>query len=236
MNERILYVEDDLKLARLVSRFLVQHGYEVTHLPSAEGALDLLYFEAFDALLLDIGLPTIDGLAVCRQIRQRFHGQIVFMTARRSEVDEVEGLSAGADDYLVKPVAPEVLLARLQTRLKRGQQSAAIPQGKPTADSLVFGQLAIRRTARQAYLAGESLALTSGEFDLLVHLASHAGQPLSRETLFKLTKGFEYDGLNRSVDNQISRLRRKLGDDLEAPYKIKTIWGKGYLFVPDIWG
>ncbi|QYK05427.1 response regulator [Shewanella zhangzhouensis] len=237
MPAKILYIEDDNKLARLVTNFLQSHGFEVTHLPSAEGALDLLYYDSFDLLLLDIGLPTDDGISLCRQIRDRFSGQILFMTARRSAVDEVEGLMAGADDYLTKPVAPEILLARIQTRLKRREPPETAPaEASKSSTEMQFGRLCIRMAAQQAFLDEESLRLTTAEFDILAQLAKHAGQIVSREDLFKYTTGAPYDGLNRTMDNRISRLRRKLGDNMDDPFKIKTIWGKGYLFVPDIWG
>lgn len=237
MQAKILYIEDDHKLAKLVTRFLQSHDFEVTHLASAEGALDLLYYDSFDLLLLDIGLPTEDGISLCRQIRDRFSGQILFMTARRSAVDEVEGLMAGADDYLTKPVAPEILLARIKTRLKRREAQESAPgEATKSTSEMQFGRLSIRLAARQAFWDEESLRLTTAEFDILAQLARHAGQIVSREDLFKYTTGAPYDGLNRTMDNRISRLRRKLGDNMDDPFKIKTIWGKGYLFVPDIWG
>ena len=237
MQANILYIEDDKRLAQLVVNFLQAHQYQVTHLPSTEGAIDLIYYGNFDAILLDIGLPGESGFELCQQVRAHFAGQILFMTARRSALTEIEGLQLGADDYLMKPVAPELLLARLQTRLNSGKRQplATADSPVPNPQELTFGRLCIKLNARQAYFNGQSLQLTTAEFDILAQLSQQAGQIVSRDALFQQTTGGQYDGLNRTMDSRISRLRKKLGDDLDTPYRIKTIWGKGYLFVPDSW-
>lgn len=241
----LLYIEDDLKLAALVSRFLTFHGFSVTHLPTTDGALEQLYYGGYAALLLDIGLPGDDGFAFCAKVRAHFHGQIIFMTARRSDVDQIEGLQLGADDYLLKPVPPELLLARLQRRLSPQRplvpertetpppQAAAVPQ--PDSRSRVFGPLLIKLAARQAFLHGQSLQLTSAEFDILAQLTATPGQAVSRDLLFMDCLGSSYDGLSRTIDSRIARLRKKLGDDPHDPVLIRTVWGRGYLFVPDGW-
>ncbi len=170
---------------------------------------------------------------MCRELRQCFDGPILIFTARDSDIDQVIGLEAGADDYVAKPVDPMVLLARTRALLRRvGMQSAA----SDSPADIVLGGLRISSASQQVWLAGEPVELTTQEFELLTLLAGQAGHVFSRMEIFRKMRGIEYDGLDRSIDGRVSKLRRKLGDSATHPTRIKTVWGKGYLLVPDAWG
>jgi DNA-binding response OmpR family regulator len=183
-----------------------------------------------DLVILDLGLPGEDGFTVCRQLRLMYTNPILILTARDSDIDHVLGLELGADDYVIKPVEPRVLLARIGALLRRSRGALG-----PERKLMQFGKLTINAASRAVYLDGLSIALSGNEFDLLLYLASHPGKIQSRETLFKDLFKREYDGMDRMLDIRISRLRRKLGDEAETAERIKTIWGQGYLFVPDAW-
>jgi DNA-binding response OmpR family regulator len=226
----ILLVEDDLRLAELVSRYLESNGFIVETASRGDEVVASVEREPPDLIILDLGLPGEDGFTVCRQLRLSYTNPILILTARDSDIDHVLGLELGADDYVVKPVEPRVLLARIGALLRRSR--ATSPQERKT---LQFGRLSINSTSRSVFLDGQSIALSGTEFDLLFYLASHPGQIQSRETLFKDLFKREYDGMDRMLDIRISRLRRKLGDEAETAERIKTIWGQGYLFVPDAW-
>jgi DNA-binding response OmpR family regulator len=175
-------------------------------------------------------LPGQDGLSICKQLRPAFTNPILILTARDNDIDQVLGLELGADDYVVKPVEPRVLMARINALLRRSKA-----QNGGGTKTLRFGRLLINAVARSVTLDGRSIALSSNEFDLLAYLAAHAGEVQSRETLFQQLYQRNYDGLDRMLDVRISHLRRKLGDDGESSERIKTVWGHGYLFVPDAW-
>lgn len=228
--QHILLVEDDPRLSSLVQTFLQQNNLRVTVINRGDTALLEIPQLNPDLIVLDIMLPGLDGMALCRKIRPQFPGPILFLTAKDSDFDQVLGLEIGADDYVIKPVEPRVLLARINNLLRRVNYKTEREE-----DELNFGQLHIKRNSRVVTLAGQSVELTSHEFDLLWLLASHAGETKSREFIHQQMIGREYDGLDRTVDVRISRLRKKLKDPADAPYRIKTIWGKGYLFVPDAW-
>jgi DNA-binding response OmpR family regulator len=174
----------------------------------------------------------MDGLDVCKQVRQQYDKPILMLTARDEDFDQVVGLELGADDYVIKPVQPRVLLARIRTLLRRIQ-----PASPPVMvdDCLSFGVLQINKTARSVSLGQQEITLTTVEFDFLWFLAAHAGEILSRETIFNALSGIEYDGLDRSVDIRISRLRKLLEKDPSNPQGIKTVRGQGYLFVAKGW-
>ena len=225
----VLLVEDDVALAQLMTQYLSGHHMQVTVAHSAADALRQLRERAPQVVVLDVGLPDGDGFALCREIRPWFHGGIVMLTARDEDVDQIVGLELGADDYLVKPVQPRLLLARLRAMLRRAQASAA-PAAAPSETRIELGRFAIHNDTRVALVDGAPLELTSAEFDLLWFLASHAGTILSRDDLVVALRGIHYDGLDRSIDLRISRLRRKLGDAPTAPVRIQTVRAKGYLF------
>jgi two-component system OmpR family response regulator len=226
----ILLVEDDLRLAELVSRYLESNGFIVAIASRGDEVAGTVEREPPDLIILDLGLPGEDGFSVCRQLRLMYTNHILILTARDSDIDHVLGLELGADDYVIKPVEPRVLLARIGALLRRSRGALG-----PERKLLQFGKLTINATSRAVYLDGQSIALSGNEFDLLLYLASHPGKIQSRETLFKDLFKREYDGMDRMLDIRISRLRRKLGDEAETAERIKTIWGQGYLFVPDAW-
>ena len=226
----ILLVEDDLRLAELVSRYLESSGFRVAIANRGDEVVGKVEGDPPDLVILDLGLPGEDGFSICRQLRLNYSNPILILTARDSDIDHVLGLELGADDYVVKPVEPRVLLARIGALLRRSR-----PPTRAERKTLQFGQLTINTTSRSVYLDGQAIPLSGNEFDLLLYLASHAGQIQSRETLFKDLFKREYDGMDRMLDIRISRLRRKLGDEAETAERIKTVWGQGYLFVPDAW-
>jgi DNA-binding response OmpR family regulator len=162
---------------------------------------------------------------------------VLILTAREDDMDQVAGLEMGADDYVKKPVEPRVLLARIRALLRRTQAADSKPpeQSDGCPDELNFGGLSISRQAHRVSLESKTIDLTTNEFELLLMLAANAGTILDRDTIYKVLRGINYDGLDRSVDVSISRLRKKLGDTSSSPRRIKTIWGKGYLFVKDAW-
>jgi DNA-binding response OmpR family regulator len=230
----ILLVEDDRRLAELTATYLEQNGFRVRVEPRGDCAVERFAQENPRLVLLDIGLPGRDGLSICRELRRTREVPILILTARDTDLDQVIGLEAGADDYVTKPVDPIVLLARVRAllrRTERGETGAA----ERKAD-LTLGALRISETAREVWLEGAPVALTTHEFDLLSLLAHRAGQLVSRDEVFRAMRGIDYDGMDRSIDGRVSKLRRKLGDDAGSPTRIKTIWGKGYLLVPDAWG
>jgi DNA-binding response OmpR family regulator len=224
-------VEDDLRLAELVSRYLANHGFKMTIVSHGDEVVERVQSDNPDLVILDLGLPGEDGLSICKRLRPAYTAPILILTARDNDIDHVLGLELGADDYVIKPVEPRVLLARVGALLRRSKPPVALPAGK----SLNFGRLLINIVSRAVKWDGRDIALSRNEFDLLVFLASHPGEIQSRERLFKSLYNRDYDGLDRMLDIRISRLRRKLDDDAENPQRIKTIWGQGYLFVPDAW-
>ena len=235
MSTDILLIEDDARLAELTSRYLAQNGLKVA--VESNGAAAVTRFQAVQPrlVLLDLMLPGKDGLTICRELRQTFQGPILMLTAKDADIDQVIGLEAGADDYVAKPADPMVLLARIRALLRRAEAApAAAGRAEPESGDIVLGSLRISE-AHRVWLDGNEISLTTQEFELLYELAKSAGTILSREDLFKRIRGIEYDGLDRSIDGRISKLRKKLGDDAEAPKRIRTIWGKGYLLVPDAW-
>jgi DNA-binding response OmpR family regulator len=227
----ILLVEDDLRLAELVSRYLGNHGFDMTIVSRGDEVVELVQRDNPDLVILDLGLPGEDGFTICRQLRPAYTNPILILTARDNDIDHVLGLELGADDYVIKPVEPRVLLARIGVLLRRSRPPVASVAGK----TLSFGRLLINVSSRVVKWNGAAIALSRNEFDLLVYLAGHPGEIQSREQLFKSLYNRDYDGLDRMLDIRISRLRRKLDDDAENPQRIKTIWGQGYLFVPDAW-
>jgi two-component system OmpR family response regulator/two-component system response regulator RstA len=226
---RVLLVEDDLRLSELVRSYLESNGFQVSVEYRGDRVTERVRTDTPDLLVLDLGLPGQNGFAVCRELRASSRVPILILTARNSDIDQVLGLELGADDYVIKPVEPRVLVARINALLRRSKASPGTDQRK-----LVFGDLSIDTAARSVELKGQSVTLSSNEFDLLVFLATHAGEIQSRETLYQQLCRREYDGMDRTLDVRISHLRRKLGDTGE-PERIRTVWGHGYLFVPNAW-
>ena len=226
---RVMLVEDDLRLAQLVTEYLSSYEFEVDLVTRGDTALDSFKAIAPDVVILDLMLPGLDGMVVCRQIRDVSEVPILVVTAREDSYDEVSLLEQGADDFVNKPVQPRVLLARLRALLRRSQG-----KGGGEAQALVFGALTIVASDRTVTWRGEPCLLSNTEYKLLLVLAEAAGQVLSRDALLKKMRGIEFDGLDRSIDNSISKLRRKF-DDIDSE-KIKTVWGEGYLFSPSAWG
>ena len=229
--KKILLVEDDRQLSNLICDFLDAEGFHVKQEFRGDTVNKRVEVFTPDLIILDIMLPGKDGFAVCKEIRPTFNGPILMLTAKGTDFDQVLGLEIGADDYVIKPVEPRVLLARVNALLRRGQ----LPNEGSEVAELTFGNLLVRRGSRQVVLDGDNIELTSQEFDLLWLLASKAGEVQNRDYIYKAVVGREYDGMDRSVDVRISRLRKKLHDSTDTPFRIKTIWGQGYLFVPDAW-
>jgi len=229
-NNLILLVEDDRRLAQLVKDFLESNDFQVAIEENGNRVIRQAQNLNPALIVLDLMLPGKDGLTLCKELRPQFKGPILMLTARDSDLDQVLGLEYGADDYVIKPAEPRVLLARIRALMRRYYQNDPREQ-----EALVFGELCIQPTARKVLLGGEEVVLSSQEYDLLLALAAQAGQILSREFLFNHIYNREYDGLDRTIDVRISQLRKKLNDNPDNPTRIKTIWGKGYLFIADAW-
>jgi two-component system phosphate regulon response regulator OmpR len=223
VTDRILLIEDDARLAEMVRDYLTQAGFRVARAASGSAGLAMHTRDTFDAIVLDLMLPDMDGLEVCRQIRTRAGTPILMLTARGDAMDRVIGLEVGADDYLPKPFEPRELLARLRAILRRG----AAPL---THDVLRFGRLEVDRGAREVRLAGEVRPLTSYQFGLLLALAERAGRLMSREVLMDLMKAAPLEAFDRSIDVHISRIRAAIEDDPKKPRRVITVRGAGYLF------
>lgn len=239
MKTRLLLVEDDERLANLTAEYLCKNDFDVTIEARGDTAEARIVKEAPDLVILDVMLPGKDGFEVCRAVRTRYKGVILMLTARDEDFDQILGLELGADDYIAKPVQPRLLLARIKALLRRlpGHDlttDAAVKQ-EYGEQQLAFGRFCISQLTRSTHLGDESIDLTTAEFDLLWLLARHAGTILSRDDLLQQLRGIGFDGLDRSIDARISRLRRKLGDDPENPTRIKTVRGKGYLFSKHDW-
>jgi two-component system phosphate regulon response regulator OmpR len=223
LTDRILLIEDDNRLAEMVKNYLGEFGFSVTAAGSGGAGIALYRRESFDALILDLMLPDMDGLEVCRQIRADSNARILMLTARGDAMDRVIGLEMGADDYLAKPFEPRELLARLRSILRRAR-------GEPASEVLRFGRLEIDTAARQVRLDGEARSLTSHQFALLLALAQHAGRVMSRDALMDLLRNERLDAFDRSIDVHISRIRAAIEDDPKKPRRVITVRGAGYVF------
>jgi DNA-binding response OmpR family regulator len=227
-QQHILLVEDDTELADWIAGYLKDNHFFVQIINRGDLVEEFVRQNPPDLIILDINLPGCDGFEVCRRLRPFYSRPIVMLTANDEEFDEILGLEIGANDYITKPVTPRVLLARLKAHLR-------LAQTDPTDSLLRFGGLTIDPDGQTTCIDDTPVSLSCGEFELLCALARKAGQEVKREDLIKDIRGFEYDGFDRTIDVRISRLRRKLGDTDSPPKKIKTIWGKGYLFVKNAW-
>lgn len=220
---RVLLVEDDPALVGLIGDFLRGHGYDVDVQTRGDEAVGRILETSPDLVLLDLMLPGLDGMEVCRRVRAQGHGgAIVMLTARDDSLDEILGLEFGADDYLTKPVRPRVLLAHVQAVLRRLQ---------PSSRRITRGALELDTASRRVTLRDEPVDLTTAEFELLAELAVHAGEVRSRDELSMALRGCLWDGVDRAIDLRVSRLRRKLGDDGTI---LKSVRGSGYLLVPEV--
>jgi DNA-binding response OmpR family regulator len=220
---RILLIEDDLRLAEMVSSYLGEAGFSVTHAPTGHAGIALACRDGFDALILDLMLPDIDGLEVCRRVRTGAATPILMLTARGDAMDRVVGLEMGADDYLPKPFEPRELLARLRAILRR--------QGRDEPrEVLRFGRLQIDPGALEVRLDGEPRPLTSHQFALLLVLARHAGRVMSREAIMDLLRHERLEAFDRSIDVHISRIRAAIEDNPKKPRRVITVRGAGYVF------
>jgi two-component system OmpR family response regulator/two-component system response regulator RstA len=226
----ILLVEDDLRLSDLVSRYLENNGFRVASAYRGDEVMKQVQRDSPDIIILDLGLPGQDGFSICRQLRPLYTNPILILTARDNDIDHVLGLELGADDYVVKPVEPRVLMARINALLRRSKNHHRVEDR-----ILRFGRLVINTVSRSVTLNSQPIALSNNEFELLAYLAAHAGEIQSRESLFRQLYKREYDGVDRMLDVRISHLRKKLGDEADTSGRLKTIWGQGYLFVPDAW-
>jgi two-component system phosphate regulon response regulator OmpR len=230
---KILVVDDDLRLRDLLSRYLTEHGFATLTVNDAVGMDRALERERFDLLVLDLMLPGEDGLSLCRRLRGANNDiPILMLTAKGDEVDRIVGLELGADDYLPKPFNPRELVARIHAILRRRQRP--VPGAPATVeDSVVFGPFQLNLATRQLKKSGTMLALSTGEFAVLHVLVAHPRQPLSREKLMDLARGRDHGAFDRSIDVQISRLRKLIEADPAQPRYLQTVRGVGYVFVPD---
>lgn len=233
-NDKILVVDDDVRIRDLLRRYLTQEGFDVLQAEDGKSVSRVLMREPVDLIVLDLMLPGEDGLSICRRLRgANDRTPIIMLTAKGEDVDRIVGLEVGADDYLGKPFNPRELLARIHAVLRRRPQQEA--PGAPAAENEVvsFGPFVFDLGARTLRKDSEDLPLTTGEFAMLKTLVRHPRQPLSREKLAQLARGREFEPFDRSLDVQVSRLRKLVEIDASNPRYIQTVWGVGYVFVPD---
>lgn len=224
-NRPLLLVEDDQVFSQMVVEYLEPHGIEVQVESRGDRAIERIPAEQPPIVILDLGLPGADGFEVCRQVRQAYRGFILVLTAQGDEVDEIACLELGADDFLSKPVRPRLLLARLKALHRRQAHAAEAPKSKV----IQVGALDVFPGRREAHYESAKLDLTTGEFDLLAYLAERAGETVTRQELYEELRGISYDGLDRSIDLRISRLRSKLAASKADPDMVKSVRGVGYL-------
>ncbi len=232
-TQKILVVDDDLRIRSLLERFLKEQNYQVRTAADAEQMDRFLERENYHMLVLDLMLPGEDGLSICKRLRSNDNMiPIIMLTAKGDEVDKIIGLELGADDYLAKPFNPRELLARIKAVMRR--RIVEVP-GAPSAEEkiITFGEFTLNLATREMHQNDEVINLTSGEFAVLKSLVTHPRKPLSRDKLMNIARGRDYSALERSIDVQVSRLRRLLEIDPAKPRYIQTVWGVGYVFVPD---
>lgn len=233
-TDKILVVDDDVRIRDLLRRYLSQEGFEVLQAEDGKALTRVLLREPVDLIVLDLMMPGEDGLSVCRRLRgANDRTPIIMLTAKGEDIDRIVGLEVGADDYLGKPFNPRELLARINAVLRR-RPPVEVP-GSPSADneSVSFGPFTFDLGSRNLRRGEEEIALTSGEFAMLKTLVRHPRQPLSREKLAQLARGRDFEPFDRSLDVQVSRLRKLIEVDPTLPRYIQTVWGIGYVFVPD---
>ncbi|MDO9393770.1 MAG: two-component system response regulator OmpR [Methylotenera sp.] len=232
-NKKILVVDDDIRLRELLQRYLTEQGFTVKVASDAKEMDAMLVNEPIDLLVLDLMLPGEDGLSICRRIRGTGTMlPIVMLTARGDEVDRIIGLEMGADDYLPKPFNPRELLARINAVMRRHERLQPSAPSINT-DNVTIGDFVFNASTRSLSRDGTSVTITSGEFALLKVFVDHPRQPLSRDRLMQLARGRELDVFDRSIDVQVSRLRKLIEPDPAHPRYLQTMWGFGYVFIPD---
>ena len=235
----ILIVEDDVSLADWIKEYLLLKHYQVSIVGRGDLAVNFIKQHNPDLVILDGMLPGLDGLDVLKAVRPDYTNTIVMMTARDEELDEVLGLEMGADDYLTKPIRANVLSTKIRKYLDRQMTLLSIQdkasEKKILPEKFQYGGLIVDKAARSVLLADQTINISSNEFDLLWSLIQCAGSTVSRDELIQSLRRFEYDGFDRTVDLIISKLRKKLNDNASQPFRIKTVWGKGYLLVKDAW-
>jgi len=230
LKHTLYIIEDDTKLREMLMEYFSSQDFDVTSFESGDSVAAVIIEKQPDLVILDLMLPGVDGLTICRQIRSGYQGKVVMLTASDDDFDHVAALEIGADDFITKPIKPRVLLARMRMLLRRPANG-----NKGQNKTIEFGQLFLNEARKSCTLNGDSIPMSDSEFDLLWALASSPDQALSRDELTKILRGIEYDGLDRTVDNKVVGLRKKLGDTSTTPKRIITVRGKGYLFVPDAW-
>ncbi len=233
-NDKILIVDDDARIRDLLRRYLAQEGFEVLQAEDGKALTRILLREPVDLIVLDLMMPGEDGLSICRRLRAaNDRTPIIMLTAKGEDVDRIVGLEVGADDYLCKPFNPRELLARIHAVLRRRPVVEA--PGAPSIEQeiITFGPFTFDLGARTLRRDQEDLPLTTGEFAMLKALVRHPRQPLSREKLAQLARGRDFEPFDRSLDVQVSRLRKLVELDATVPRYIQTVWGVGYVFVPD---
>lgn len=232
-ERKILVVDDDKRLRELLQRYLGEQGFFVRTAENAEAMDKSLMRDTFDLIILDLMLPGEDGLSICRRLRSNEPQQaIIMLTAKGDEIDRIVGLEMGADDYLPKPFNPRELVARIQAVLRR--RTTLVP-GAPTGEdkTITFSDVEVDLATRTLKRNGEPLPLTTGEFAVLKALLEHPRQPLSRDRLMTLARGREQGPFDRAIDVQVSRLRKLIEPDPATPRYLQTVWGFGYVFIPD---
>jgi len=230
LTGRVLVVDDEIDLAQLIEGYLRASGLEVAVRHSGTEAVAAVREFVPDVMVLDLGLPGVDGIEVCRHVRTFSDCHVLMLTARDDEVDKIVGLSVGADDYVTKPFSPRELVARVQAMLRRSHAGTlpASPDPEPAGRAHVIGDLVVEEVSRQVHVAGQPVGLTRIEFDLLAALAAHPGRVLSRRQLVEMVWAVHWTGDEHLVDVHVGRIRRKLGDDVTSPRFIHTIRGIGY--------
>ena len=233
-TQRVLIVEDDIELASLMRDYLTKNGYQVKMVHDGFLAKQQILDSQPDLVILDVMLPSLSGMDLCKQVRDDFSGLIMMLTAIDEDIDQMLGLELGADDYIIKPVQPRLLLSRIRALLRRTQPQTVNNKRDSRPNAVFhFRNLIINEELRTVEIESQLMSLTTAEYDLLLLLAKNAGKPVSRDKIIKHLRGIEYDGLDRSIDRRVSRLRNKLSSHSSSSCSIATVRGKGYQLCVD---
>ncbi|MEH6348172.1 MAG: response regulator transcription factor [Bermanella sp.] len=230
---QILLVEDDQGLAEITQEYLESKDLTVTIVGDGLEAVDAIIDGQPDLVILDLMLPGLDGISVCKKVRDKYKGPILMLTASADPFDQVVGLEMGADDFVQKPVEPRILLARIRARLRNTEQST-VAENQTVPQDLTFTDLTIKAASRQVLVGQHQVDLTGPEYDVLLCLVENTGQIQDRDALFRAIRGIDYDGKSRMIDIIISQVRHKLNQFNYANQHIKTVRNRGYLFVPEL--